>query len=105
MSLNSDLSQVKNWSEVAESPYTQAVIFATISVGMNQITDQNCEEFYKRVNAHERALGTFLLTPDNKPHFLTLENIQRLVGLRTNASPKRLRDFIYELGKRVYEQD
>jgi hypothetical protein len=103
MSLTFDLTRIKNSEEIVDSPITEAVIWATTATGINEITEQNYEDFYKRVNAGERVFGTFL-THEGKPVFLKLEDIQRLVGLQTNASPKRLRDFIYELGNRIYNK-
>ena len=90
MSLNYDLSHIANWQELLDSsgctaPTTEAVIFLTLFVGMNEITERNMVEFACRVHLFE-TFGDPLLKGPNGPVRLTLADVQRHIGLRTNAN-------------------
>jgi hypothetical protein len=78
------------------SPLTQSLIFATMPVGINQITEKNAEEFYTRLNLIERVNGTFLRTADGKDLFITPEDIRKHIGLSTNATPRTRPQFLKE---------
>ena len=90
MSLNYDLSHIANWQELLDSsgcttPTTEAVIFLTLFVGINEITEKNAVEFACRVHLFE-TFGDPLLKGPNGPVRLTLADIQRHIGLKTNAT-------------------
>ena len=90
MSLNYDLSIIPDWQELLDDsghtkPMTEAVIFLTLFVGMNEITEKNVVEFACRVHLFETC-GDPLLKGPNGPLRLTLADIQRHIGLRTNAN-------------------
>ena len=91
MSLNYDLSRIANWQELLDSasgcmtPMTEAVIFLTLFVGMNEITEKNAVEFACRVHLFE-TYGDPLLKGLDGPVRITLADIQRHIGLRTNAN-------------------
>lgn len=88
MSLRWDLSEIKNWKEVntdEEWPITDRLIWGTMIVGINPITETNWREFYARFHLVELLNGAFLLE-NRKPRYIKPEEVQRRVGLNTNAS-------------------
>lgn len=106
MSLNWDISKVKNWEELYDKgtwkndfefepdpkgkekrlqTRTDALIWVTMSVGMGQITEKNHEEFFKRV-AFLETIGSAYRMRGGKPVKYTLEDIKRHIGLSTNVS-------------------
>jgi hypothetical protein len=101
MALNWNLEKVKDYKELLEEngefvgPYG-TIILATMIVGMNQITEKNHEQFYERIHLVEKVNGTFFYM-SREPIFITLEDISRLIGLRTNASNKTKAQFIKDL--------
>jgi hypothetical protein len=71
------------------------LIFATMAVGMNHITEDNAEAFFLRVNFYERLMGAYRFASDTEkpdepaqPLMFTIEDIRQFVGLRTNVSPQ-----------------
>lgn len=91
MSLNYDLSRITNWQDLLNSsgcttPMTEAVIFLTLFIGMNEITDKNAIEFACRAELFETYGDPLLKGPDG-PVRIALSDIQRHIGLRTNATP------------------
>lgn len=114
MSLNFELGAIANYeavcyrgptaSELAEGAkdsdrfmtgLTEALIYATMGIGMNTITEKNAADFYKRIAFYEAVHGTWLRKasePDAEgkwhlePRPITFEDVQAHIGLRTNAS-------------------
>ncbi len=82
MSLNWDITKCTGLKELhaeseAEWYLTEVMIWRTMSVGINAITEKNAEEFTERSNMYRTVFG-------GKP--LTLEDVKRRIGLMTNAS-------------------
>ena len=74
------------------SPVTQAIIFATISVDIGEITSANAVEFFTRIHAVQTVLGPLLRqssTVDDETVWIdkpiTFEDIQNHIGLTTNV--------------------
>lgn len=100
MSLNWNLSKIKNsdelcWpadrkgSENEMNPITNALIWATMSVGIGQITEKNYIEFFGRCELISRLSGAPLREfKDGKRHDVdfTLADIKAHIGLSTNVS-------------------
>jgi hypothetical protein len=77
MSLDWDATKAPNWDKV--NPQAQeSLIFGTMFLGVNPITEENYKEFYKRHVTFYHAQGW-------KP-YLTLADVHNAVGLATNAS-------------------
>jgi len=98
MSLNFKLSNIENWQELLNSdgtvsPKTEAVIFLTMFVGIGDITPKTAEEFACRTHLFEIIGGPVLIGPDG-PIYTTLADIQRHIGLHTNAAPLTRAQFI-----------
>lgn len=87
MSLDVDWSKVKDKSKVRDEdgnlrPTAHAMAFFTMAVGMGEITEQNYKEFYNRCWTIEAVHAT---EPANR---LKLEDVQGLIGMRTNVFPQ-----------------
>lgn len=89
MSLNYQLTNIRDWQELTGDegvkPVTQALIFATMAVGMGQITEANAHKFAVRLEVVQRVDGPYMVR-DGKPSPLTVADVQRHIGLGTNAS-------------------
>jgi hypothetical protein len=107
MSLNYELSKIKDWSELCFitatedmpmhglrkgekyiNPKTQNIIFSTIAVGMGTITEENYIEFYIRNKIWDL---THHMTDG-----ISLEDIKKHIGLRTNVFPKESNSAFYD---------
>lgn len=90
-------------------PVTNALIFGTMAIGMNSITDSNWKEFYNRLNMWERAVGPQLWRgdiPKNDPrNFVTPLEVYMHIGLHTNASSKTLNQFLKDVWKSMEERN
>ena len=65
----------------------QTLIFLTMNIGMNEITKKNYKKFYNRLHFLESQLpsGAYLTySGESMPY--TLEMIEELIGLKTNAT-------------------
>ena len=75
------------WTEEGIRPETESVIFATMTVGINKITAENVEEFWKRLRF------MYALSYKREP-FVSREFLEKMIGLSTNASPMTRNQFI-----------
>lgn len=67
---------------------TDAMIWATMIVGIDKITSENCKEFYTRVAVYERVFEPLVCTyvdGARKGIPCTLEHVRQHIGLSTNA--------------------
>lgn len=101
MALNWDITKVyrhknlyrketKNNEDVfrLKEPY-YSIIILTITVGINNITEENHLQFYNRVNMIEKLYGpSFYKTTSKKPvaKYVTVDDVKRMIGLKTNAA-------------------
>jgi hypothetical protein len=69
------------------SPVTNALIWHSLNTGIGTITEDTAAEVYARISFVEMLYGASLTSPDG-PVFITKEDIERHVGLKTNASFK-----------------
>jgi hypothetical protein len=82
MSLNYYYSDVANADKVMfdENDYmysdTQSIIFATMSVGLGELTEKNWTEFYARMHIVEKLGGYGHISP---------QRLREHIGLRTNV--------------------
>lgn len=89
------------------NPVTEALIWATISVGIGEITAANAQEFYARLSAYERVSGALLIMPNDdgtaSDHLITPADILAHVGLVTNVFPKesdaKFREKLWRVGR------
>ena len=97
MSLNYDLRSVTNkdflwrqgvesWGEDPNEQYmsnkAQSIIFATMNVGMGEITESNYVKFWTRYVAFWNAIdGSY------DSLYFSLEDVRTMIGLKTNVFP------------------
>ena len=69
------------------SPLTEVMIHLTTGVGLSEITQKNYKTFYRRAKELEVAYGMrgFLTEPENQTRMPFLDEVQRHIGLKTNA--------------------
>lgn len=104
MALSFHYGDIKNWEEVCFDPgpdgkmkaVTEALIWATITVGINRITPKNWQKFYKRIYAWERAIcAQRILGSADVPEafYFTPKDIRGNYDLSTNADANTGRQF------------
>lgn len=98
MSMNIDCSKVENWQEIwgkdasdKEQLITEAVMWGCQMVGIYKITEENWEEYYRRVNLMFQVGETnFMLSNDGTTFGeripITPADVHRRIGLSTNAN-------------------
>jgi hypothetical protein len=108
MSLNFDLTKIKDHEEVCfttaksddpgqgikagdriMNPLTNALIWATMSVGWGVIEEETYEAWFERLRLVERTSGPFLFVNGGQPYSITKEDVRKHIGLRTNVFPKK----------------
>jgi len=100
MALTYDLTAIADWSDLtkgAEWSKTEALIFATMSIGMDDITADNANEFYARIKILEGAIDSFVSVIEEgnfRDYFFTVEDITRRIGLSTNAGRETRAKFL-----------
>lgn len=112
MALHWSVSDVRDWKEImdedsGEYVFTEAMIWRTMTIGINQITEKNWQEVYKRCKLCDDLFGmmVFKRDPETKQKIsqLTPEAIHRRIGLSTNASNMREAQFLNNMKKRVWD--
>lgn len=76
------------------------LIWMTIPVGINKVTEANVEEFWTRVDIWQRVIGSgFNRSTDDGlvPYVVSKEAVFAAVGLSTNASHKSKTTFLKDL--------
>lgn len=91
MALNYDYSKVERYKQKLRSARNQLVlnslIYATMAVGIREITEKNYKIFNSRLTAFEHLFGAYLLKGKKcKPAYITLEEVKMFIGLKTNAN-------------------
>ena len=113
MALNWNIEDCKNYKELTtdkEWPITNALIWSTIAIGINEITSKNVKKVFTRIRIDENLSGTYLTNVDLKPnltgqlqgskrYFIRMEDVEKRIGLHTNASPYTDAQFL----KRYYK--
>ena len=100
MALTWNVSAVVNCDEVCFTEVdgkrtiratTETLIWSTMIVGLNSITEKTAMEFYTRISLYERIFGALRSVweegkdiPTSKP--ITLEEVRAHIGLGTNAN-------------------
>jgi hypothetical protein len=86
-------------------PVTHYLMFATMGIGMNEITKQNAPEFFRRIAIFQKVHGCAVQYRDhldgtNKEIYITMEDITNHIGLHTNSSLYSKAEF----NKKIFEQ-
>lgn len=88
MALNWNIERCKDYKKLideTEGVITDAIIWLTMSIGMPEITKKNHEEFFLRTQIHQKINGAFLRKGNGAPFYMTIEDVQKRIGLYTNA--------------------
>lgn len=92
MSLDFDLTKIANRqtlcfdAEGIMTARTESLIWATMIVGIDAITESNYREFFTRLRMSERAVESLLVGEGRQPVLCTLEEVRAHIGLSTNAA-------------------
>ena len=68
-----------------------ALIWATMAIGINEITEKNVRKVFTRIYMWESRFGALrheYIDNGQQPRPFTFERVYRYIGLRTNASKK-----------------
>lgn len=106
MALNWNIAKVKEYEKVkteAEWAVTNLLIWATMFVGFRSITKDNYKEFYKRLHLYELVNGAFLYK-DRQPKYITEAQVERRIGLETNASTFSRTEFMRRTSKHYFHK-
>lgn len=94
MALNYDLTKIADqdalWigddDDAPMNPVTNALIHATMAIGMPTITAENVTEVWARISVWQDILGAMLVGPGGIDQFVTPDDVRAHIGLKTNAS-------------------
>jgi len=104
MSLDYNFTKIKDRDlSDAGRACLDSLVWATMFLGMDEITDRNKDEFYIRLRIHERMFGP-LRRKEEEEIFSTYEEVCRNVGLSTNASTFTNLQFNTRVMKRLREE-
>lgn len=78
---------------------TKGLIFATIGLGIDRITEKNWREFAIRLRIWEQVVGCFCYHDGH--YFLPPQVVRQHIGLSTNASKKTRAQFFDHLASVV----
>ena len=87
MSLNWDISKVKNWRKKMEkhSSTLNCLIWATLVIGMGDPNERNAEEFCYRMNRYSREVSPLAVSRNGRTFIWTLAKLKPWFGLSTNV--------------------
>ena len=96
MALTWDLTGIKDAKELCWVPsneegkvelraVTHTLIWASMLIGMNIITEKNSKEFHRRLIEFEVVHGAGMLIENGEARQPTLEEVRLHAGLKTNA--------------------
>lgn len=86
---------------------TEALIWSTIFIGINKITEKNVEEFYGRLATYEQMFSplTYRASGDHaEKNYTTYAELRHRIGLSTNASAKTRKQFLKNLTMLMSDQ-
>lgn len=106
MSLNWDVQKVADYQDLcfveasedrpmqgikkgdrALNPVTNALVWATMQIGIGEITEANYKEFFGRIEIVQKTFHP-LLNRGEEPYFIKLATVKAHIGLSTNVFPK-----------------
>jgi len=115
MALTWDLTAIKDSKELCWVPsdeegkfelgaVTHTLIWASMLIGMNSITEKNSKEFHKRLIEFEVVHGAGMLIEDGDARQPTLKEVQSHAGLKTNATVMESRKWGNNIKRLVKEE-
>jgi hypothetical protein len=120
MSLNWNVEQVVNHEQVCfietdekdsegkplrrMNPVTDALIWATISIKLGEITEANADDFYARLAIMEKLSGPFLVDGEGNSRYITPEEVKAHIGLYCNVANEQPVKFFASIRQHDYAQ-
>jgi len=115
MALTWDLTEIKDSKELCWVPsseegkvelgvVTHTLIWASMLIGMNSITEKNSKEFHKRLIEFEVVHGAGMIIEDGETRQPTLKEVQLHAGLKTNAITMESRKWGNNIKRLVKEE-
>ena len=83
---------------------TNTLIWASMLIGMNIITEKNSKEFHRRLIEFEVVHGAGMLIEDGEARQPTLKEVQLHIGLKTNAIVMERRKWGNNIKRLVQEE-
>lgn len=115
MALNYDLREIRSYKRLFEkstetggskmNDVPKTIVMSTMSVGMREITKDNYIKFYNRLSLLENVYGTFFYERKRGkmiPRPIKLEEVERMIGLKTNASEISRTKFLSRIDKNKF---
>lgn len=96
MSLDFSVADIKGYQESEYCtppwdkewhPVTSCLVFALNAIGVNRITEENCEEVWRRIHIYFTVTGTTMMLENGEPKMYSIKEIRDHIGLSTNTSP------------------
>lgn len=105
MGLSYDLTGITDWENLYRDNVakTNAMLFGTMIVGVNKITDENWHDFYARVSIWESAYGSLVLSESGDDN-IKPSDVKKFIGLTTNAETMTLTQFKNHFFSEVYNE-
>ena len=103
MALLADYQQIKGYKTLCYreigaghvlKPITRPLVFSTMTIFMDKITESNWRDFYGRLAAWEEVFGGMTLVSDKRckggfrRQRITHEDVRSHIGLTVNVAPK-----------------
>ena len=88
-------------------PVFNAIVWLSLICGYSSITAANAEKVHARIAQYELVSGGMLAVLDDgrrRPLFITLDDVKRYIGLRTNAPTYREAQWAKMLAQMAYEK-
>jgi hypothetical protein len=114
MSLTYDYSAVRDSDTLMfdeddrMKPESECIIFATIFIGINTITEANWQSFYLRLSMYENAHGSLVRRVNDDgllvDSFMSPEIVRAHIGLHTNARNLTMPQFKKRIVERLEEE-
>ena len=76
------------------NPITKTLVFSTMVIFMDSITEKNWEQFYERIAAWEKVFGSMTEVRDRRfktrwrDQYITPDDVRAHIGLTVNVMPK-----------------
>ena len=86
------------------TPHTECLLYATMAVGLPEITEKNSREFFKRLRLWEKVVGPFRFDKKGKDLYFSLEEVESHIGLSTNASKITKNAFLSKIWQHAEDQ-
>jgi hypothetical protein len=97
MSLDWSIRDVRDFEEITQTQkdqvITEVLVWGCLAVDMAGVTEKNRDEFYARMKAWEEKAGG-LLSDGSETVPLTLEMVDRRIGLSTNVVTLKRKEWL-----------